>query len=270
MVALNKTYRKPHTPDRSAKDSGHRFYSPEISRWLNRDPQETKKRENEYIFVRNSALQYFDALGSDAEPVAAPSLDFTLAVNPGTPVPRLCGEVSYTRRWQVGGNGDFAEVGWVVQALTMVWKIYDCKTRMQINIPTERVQYWEAFEATSANQWQQDDWLGKDEGETYGWGYFFGSAFYHNGNLPFATNPNGTHANTPSAETPWLYEGMGSAPVGWEEDPPWGDLSHMHPYTPSPGPGVTQDSNKIRGIMWVFWNCCCGKTASDVDVSDPL
>jgi hypothetical protein len=38
MVALNKTYRKTLTPDRSAKDLGHRFYSPEISRWLNRDP----------------------------------------------------------------------------------------------------------------------------------------------------------------------------------------------------------------------------------------
>jgi hypothetical protein len=38
MVALNKTYLKTLTPDRSAKDSGRRFYSPEISRWLNRDP----------------------------------------------------------------------------------------------------------------------------------------------------------------------------------------------------------------------------------------
>jgi RHS repeat-associated protein len=38
MVALNKTYRETLTPDRSAKDSGHRFYSPEISRWLSRDP----------------------------------------------------------------------------------------------------------------------------------------------------------------------------------------------------------------------------------------
>jgi hypothetical protein len=38
MFALNKTYRETLTPDRSAKDSGHRFYSPEISRWLSRDP----------------------------------------------------------------------------------------------------------------------------------------------------------------------------------------------------------------------------------------
>ncbi len=38
MVALNKTYQKTLTPDRSAKDSGLRYYSAEISRWLNRDP----------------------------------------------------------------------------------------------------------------------------------------------------------------------------------------------------------------------------------------
>jgi len=38
MVALAKEYRNTHTLSRPAQHSGHRFYSAEISRWLNRDP----------------------------------------------------------------------------------------------------------------------------------------------------------------------------------------------------------------------------------------
>jgi RHS repeat-associated protein len=63
MVALNKTYLKTLTPDRSAKDSGHRFYSPEISRWLNRDPIQEEGGLNLYSFVRNAPSILLDPLG---------------------------------------------------------------------------------------------------------------------------------------------------------------------------------------------------------------
>jgi RHS repeat-associated protein len=63
MVALNKTYRKTLTPDRSAKDSGLRFYSPEISRWLNRDPIGEEGGLNLYGFVENGAIRRSDPLG---------------------------------------------------------------------------------------------------------------------------------------------------------------------------------------------------------------
>jgi hypothetical protein len=84
MVALNKTYRETLTPDRSAKDSGLRFYSAEISRWLNRDPigergfsmsnRHRKQRPMEatvrrsamepvYVFARNNSVNNRDFLG---------------------------------------------------------------------------------------------------------------------------------------------------------------------------------------------------------------
>ena len=56
MVALNKTYRKTLTPDRSAKDSGRRFYSAESSRWLNRDPIGERGGLNLYGFVGNGPV----------------------------------------------------------------------------------------------------------------------------------------------------------------------------------------------------------------------
>jgi RHS repeat-associated protein len=63
MVALNKTYRKTLTPDRSAKDSGLRFYSPEISRWLNRDPIGEEGGTGLYRFVSGDPANNSDAVG---------------------------------------------------------------------------------------------------------------------------------------------------------------------------------------------------------------
>jgi RHS repeat-associated protein len=63
MVAFAKPHRKVHTPDRSAKDSGHRFYSPEISRWLNRDLAGEQAGVNLFGFLWNSPIGAHDALG---------------------------------------------------------------------------------------------------------------------------------------------------------------------------------------------------------------
>jgi RHS repeat-associated protein len=63
MVALNKTYRKTLTPDRSAKDSGLRFYSAEISRWLSRDPIGEQGGLDLYGFVGNNVIGGTDRLG---------------------------------------------------------------------------------------------------------------------------------------------------------------------------------------------------------------
>lgn len=63
MVAFAKPHLKPHTPDRSAKDSGHRFYSPEISRWLNRDPIGEWDMQTLYGFVHNNPTHQVDSVG---------------------------------------------------------------------------------------------------------------------------------------------------------------------------------------------------------------
>jgi len=63
MVALNKTYRKTLTRCGSAKDSGYRYYSPEISRWLSRDPIGEQGGWNLYGFVGNDSANEVDILG---------------------------------------------------------------------------------------------------------------------------------------------------------------------------------------------------------------
>jgi RHS repeat-associated protein len=80
MVALNKTYQKTLTPDRSAKDSGYRYYSPEISRWLNRDPIGERGSEHLYQFVRNLPTTLVDGFGDAPFPVRGNS-DILWALN---------------------------------------------------------------------------------------------------------------------------------------------------------------------------------------------
>jgi len=54
---------KTHTPDRNLHISGLRYYSPELGRWLSRDPIEELGGVNVYRFVGNSPLARVDALG---------------------------------------------------------------------------------------------------------------------------------------------------------------------------------------------------------------
>jgi RHS repeat-associated protein len=77
MVALNKTYRETLTPDRSAKDSGLRYYSPEISRWLSRDPIGEDGGGNLYVFVFNTPTILFDLYGLITGPDTIIALDKT-------------------------------------------------------------------------------------------------------------------------------------------------------------------------------------------------
>ena len=42
---------------------GYRFYSPELKRWLNRDPIEERFGDNVYLFVKNSPNVFIDAFG---------------------------------------------------------------------------------------------------------------------------------------------------------------------------------------------------------------
>jgi RHS repeat-associated protein len=97
MVALNKTYRKTLTPDRSAKASGRRFYSPEISRWLSRDPIREAGGVNLYAFVRNSPVIWVDGRGDELYGyVQAQNDQILAAMQPGYVQPELPAQPSGT------------------------------------------------------------------------------------------------------------------------------------------------------------------------------
>jgi len=82
MVAFAKAHRKPHTPDRSAKDSGHRYYSAEISRWLSRDPVGEEGGLNVYGALLNAPLSYVDPFGLKCRVVFLVGHGYTDVVRP--------------------------------------------------------------------------------------------------------------------------------------------------------------------------------------------
>jgi len=49
---------------------GYRYYSPELGRWVNRDPIEEKGGGNLYAFVLNQAIYLFDVFGHEASSAA--------------------------------------------------------------------------------------------------------------------------------------------------------------------------------------------------------
>ena len=54
---------KTHTPDRQLHISGRRYYTPELGRWINRDPITEEGGWNVYAFVSNSPFDLADYLG---------------------------------------------------------------------------------------------------------------------------------------------------------------------------------------------------------------
>jgi len=54
---------KTHVPASPVKERGHRFYSPEVGRWLSRDPIGEYGGWNLVVFVANDSVGHFDLLG---------------------------------------------------------------------------------------------------------------------------------------------------------------------------------------------------------------
>ena len=54
---------KTHGPGLQVQERGHRFYSPGLGRWVNRDPVRERGGRNLYVFVKNSPSRKVDILG---------------------------------------------------------------------------------------------------------------------------------------------------------------------------------------------------------------
>jgi RHS repeat-associated protein len=54
---------KTHTPLSRLEERGRRFYSPEVGRWVNRDPIEESDQACLYCFLSNTPIYGIDRLG---------------------------------------------------------------------------------------------------------------------------------------------------------------------------------------------------------------
>jgi RHS repeat-associated protein len=100
-------------PDRQVSESGQRYYSPELGRWLSRDPIGEQGGQNQYVYVSNAPTTLTDLLGllwrirRDPEHewgVAVPETDydtfFVLANDPGVDL-----DYGERNKWVKYGSG---------------------------------------------------------------------------------------------------------------------------------------------------------------------
>ena len=98
---------KTHTPLRHMQVSGLRYYSPELGRWVSRDPIGERGGVNQHLFVLNSPVSKYDLLGEIAvTSVGTPSTDLA-----------RCGYYYWAVRFTLGSR---ETTGWVVQHVTKV------------------------------------------------------------------------------------------------------------------------------------------------------
>ena len=111
MVAFAKPHRKTLTPDRSAKDSGRRYYSPEISRWLNRDPIGEMGGVNLYALVQNDPISRRDRDGR------------MLATTVGSRTSSDCGNINWRIKWELAAS---ESPGFIVQEVRFARRVWNC------------------------------------------------------------------------------------------------------------------------------------------------
>ena len=76
---------KTHTPDPPVKERGHRYFSPELARWVSRDPIEERGGISLYCFVANRVPNCVDADGRFVYPIIISPPDPPPPSDPGTP-----------------------------------------------------------------------------------------------------------------------------------------------------------------------------------------
>jgi RHS repeat-associated protein len=198
---------------------GHRYYSPELGRWLSRDPFAEWGGEDVYAFVANSPNMVVDALGL-----------YGVSFVDRKEVPGDCGAFSLTGTFRVAQRtGEHVPtIGAVVQEVTLYITVYGCERG---NIAEHRYEhYWEAFPLQAGGKKTHEDTWGLEKEYTCsrGEGTWLGIARLHPRYEPSS---------------------------GWRRDPrePWRyTLGRRDPPKDLP----PSDSTTLVRTLNIYWQCC--------------
>ena len=209
---------------------GYRFYSPELGRWINRDPIGESGGVNLDGYVNNSPINRIDYLGY-LSAITDPSLIYPPGFS-GNPHMNAspCGGVAWSITW----GGLPAETGYIIQHIIWQATVFDCDNNV---IHSEDAEYWELWsvENGSMSPSSNDTWSPSLPGGKDTKGLFVVSgtaAFYDGGGV------------TPPALPPGFTSGGSGL---------WGPLPHMGP----PGPSYWPLPDSLTRGLTYSWDCCC-------------
>ncbi len=218
---------------------GHRYYSPEISRWLNRDPITENGGLNLYAFVANRSADRVDKLGR-----------WTISVDGTIESTTPCGGFSYKRDILITpDSGDSYAVGetiWIIQKTEARVVVYNCNGTVR---DWNYWYFWEILQEqfvetywTYQLSWPlgtTDRWKDPDHGKcTYGWSETTASVYFFN------HNELGT-----SLSADWITVDPGH-PANGERH------IDIPPGLPQGVDISTAEAGPTHGHLFRTWNCC--------------
>ncbi len=202
---------------------GYRYYNPSGGRWLTRDPLQEDGGDNLYVINENDTVNDIDYLGQ-----------ITLTEGPQKLSTGTCGAYSVNFTFTLDnpqvGAGLKSPVGFLVQKVTLVQHIENCKGVLQNN-PTQ--VFWEMSPWDGKGHFTDTSSSGPHP-NSQGWMIAIGEIKYFlkmtTGDL--TKNPNWKQTN-------------GRAP-NTEAQPPWWNF---------PSANGEARGNRSAGSSWY---CCCG------------
>lgn len=220
---------------------GHRYYEPEIGRWLSRDPSEEDGGSNLYAFLSNEPSSHFDYLG----------LVSTLSYSPQylDSKDNGCGNFTYSIKWRISPAS--LKGGFISQTIIAAEHVQDCDGKpLASESPHHFTETWRVSPASGwfwkSNRIQNngiDTFLNNTGGQcTRGIVVVVAEAVFNEdvSNLPLIFSPGG---GGPSGRAP---SAPGSVPVGGSQ------------------------SNVVRRAISYQWDCCGKKEDSKVTLPDEI
>ncbi len=137
---------------------GYRYYSPELGRWVNRDPIGERGRLHLYLFCRNNAFFWLDSDGQEADPVQPTEEDDEGVIPPTPEIP----ENKEIETYNCGGLA-FETYTWIEDAEEVAEKLEEWNC-IEVNCDTDcqadetKVWLWTwtlwRYRRNAAEQWE--------------------------------------------------------------------------------------------------------------------
>jgi len=244
---------------------GFRYYNPAAGRWLSRDPIGEQGGPNLYAFLTNNGINTFDYLGREDAKKKAPK--YTLTWKTVELKMGECGHFKWTIEWTVKGKG---AKGMIFQEVVKVADIKNCanppqgRGPQQVGPLTFESWDWPARKGGAKDTWSFQDAVTALGRPCQGEYAVQGTAYFTQSKL-----------TTKPAQKPNLPPGTSFADLGMPLLDEGFEMAD-HEVVPSVDPATgnqevkaDQDSDPIKRMIRVKWNCCNGKAKTQLVTRTP-